>query len=321
MSEIVPVAQRVAKLEADIDLRIQTFTDLVPDAAQMVRLKRAFIQVTSSNPKLLDCTKASLMGALVECATLGLMPGASQQCAIVPFKGIATFLPMYQGLLDLVYRCDRVAWVKCEVVYDKDYFKFEELADRTEFAHTPTEDMDPGELRAVWLKAKIVGESDPFLMMMWKRDVLKHKARSRAASRGDSPWQTDEAAMWRKTIVKVAAKFLPKSDERISRAIYLDEQADRGVKQDLSPDPLGEPEEPVDHSGSPLLGETQCEPARKHLFAFAGEHRRHDEDNHAAIHEVIEPMGYESVLDVPVTRLDEIKDALLERVVEDAQIS
>lgn len=336
MPEISALAKRQNELEADIEARMPKLAELVPDSASLTRMKRAFLQSCAATPQLYECTMPSLLGALVETVSLGLMTGAAQEAAIVPFKNgrtgkrEAVFIPMYQGLLKLAYRSDRVAWVKAEVVYEKDGWHYEEKGDRIELAHTRTEDDDPGELRAVYCKVKIRDESDPMVIVMLRREVLAIKARSRAAQRSDSAWNTDEPAMWKKTVLRQAAKVLPKNDEWLTRAVYLDEQADRGEPQilgnalddpDLIPDTDDPPGGPIDHSQSPALGEPGQEPTMKHLHAFAREHAQPGEKAHDAIHAVIEPMGIASVTDIPVTQVDEIKSLLRERAATDAEVS
>ncbi len=331
MAEMKSLAVRQDELEVVIDDRMPKLSELVPDAADLVRMKRAFLMSCANNPKLYECSNASLMGALVETIQLGLMPGASQEAAIVPFwnsrnkRTEAVFIPMYQGLLKLIYRGGQVAWVKCEVVRTNDEFKYVEESDRTLFAHMPAEE-DPGDLRAVWMKVKTRQDDTPMFGFMWKRSVLEHRERSKAwqSQKEHSPWGTDPEAMWKKTIVRVYSKFLPKSEDgALSRAMHLDEQAERGEPQGLSTgrdEDLIPEEEPVDHSGSPLLGESAQGPLLKHLFAFAGRLLADGEDNHGILHEVIEPMGYASLKDVPISRVDEIKAALQARVPE-AEVS
>ena len=326
MTEIKSLAKSQETLESNIDARMTKLSELVPSSAEMVRLKRAFLMATAKVPKLHDCSQASLLGALVECAQLGLMPGASQEAAIIPFGQDAVFVPMYQGLLKLVYKGGLVSWVKCEVVYEKDQFEYREEAERTVFMHVPCEDDDPGELRGVYLKVKTHGEHTPLFGYMTRRDVLKHRDRSKAYSYDrNSPWHTDPEDMWRKTIVRVYAKFLPKSDDgALSRAVSLDEMADRGDQQRLEiavpePDEILEADG-TDYSDSTKLGDPGTEPLMKHLFAEAARWLLPDEDNHAAIHDVIEPLGYASVKDVPTARVNEIKDLLRARI-EDAEVT
>jgi len=320
MAEMMSLAKRQDELEKQIDVRMPKLVELVPKSGEMVRLKRAFLMACTKTPKLLECSAASLLGSLVECAQLGLMPGASQEAAIIPFKGVATFVPMYQGLLKLVYRGGQVAWVKAEIVYEKDQFEYREESDRTVLAHIPTEDDDPGELRAVYIKVKTRDEPTPMLGVMYRRDILKHRERSAAwRNDGNSPWHTDPEAMWKKTIIRVYSKYLPKSEDgALSRAIALDEMADRGEPQGLEtgvPAPDLVPREEVTLSGK-VVGDNEA--LRKHLFAFAGEHMLPDEDNRAALHDVAEPLGFESVNDIPIERVDEIKQALVKRAASDA---
>jgi hypothetical protein len=51
-------------------------------------------------------------------------------------------------------------------------------------------------------------------------------------AKNSGPWNTDYEAMAKKTVIRRLCKYLPKSTD-LSRALYIDEQADR-AEQDLS---------------------------------------------------------------------------------------
>src|SRR5436190_12140398 len=56
-------------------------------------------------PKLMLCTKESIIGAIMTAAMLGLEPsGPLGHGALIPYGTECQFQPMYQGLLDLARR-------------------------------------------------------------------------------------------------------------------------------------------------------------------------------------------------------------------------
>jgi hypothetical protein len=85
----------------------------------------------------------------------------------------------------------------------------------------------------VWALATLRDGSAQFVVLS-REDVMRHKARSAAVRAGQpSPWDTDEAWMWRKTALKQLVKLLPLS-VRAARAVGLDDRAEAGLAQDLA---------------------------------------------------------------------------------------
>ena len=77
-----------------------------PDHIKARRMQRMCMTVVQQNPNLLDCTKESLLGAIMTAAQLGLYPDVSVlgHAYFVPFKKKVTFIAGYKGLIDLAGR-------------------------------------------------------------------------------------------------------------------------------------------------------------------------------------------------------------------------
>ena len=80
------------------------------------RMARIALTEIRRNPKLANCSIESLMGAVMECAQLGLEPGSTGFCWIIPYGQEATFQLGYKGLLQLLWRSDQIASIQSEVV-------------------------------------------------------------------------------------------------------------------------------------------------------------------------------------------------------------
>lgn len=191
----------------------------------------AFIRVAhmamSKQPALLECTPASLLMALMEAASLGLMPnGVLGHGYIIPYRnhGVmeAQFQPGYRGLIDLARRSGAVKSIVPRSVNTNDRFEIEYGLDER-MVHVPNLD-EPGELRFVYAVAKLTDGTDQFHVMPIK-DVERIRARSRAAKNG--PWVTDYEAMAWKTVIKQLIKFLPLSLE-VDQAVQQDNAAEFG---------------------------------------------------------------------------------------------
>jgi phage RecT family recombinase len=67
-----------------------------------------------SNPKVLQCSQESIWGCVVRAANYEwVCDPAMGQCAIVPFKGVATLIPEYKGWIDLIGRAGSDVVMDC----------------------------------------------------------------------------------------------------------------------------------------------------------------------------------------------------------------
>lgn len=199
------------------------------------RLARIALTEVRKNPDLGKCDQASFLGAIMQCAALGLEPGgALGHCYLLPFKnnkkGITEvqFLVGYRGMIDLARRSGQIQSIEARCVYAKDKFKVRLGLDSV-IEHEPAwEEADRGPLTFVYAVAKLKDGGIQFDVMS-KAEVMKIKARSRSASFG--PWVTDEDEMAKKTVIRRLFKYLPVSIE-MQRAVGLDEAAAHDVSQD-----------------------------------------------------------------------------------------
>jgi len=120
----LPVANRVDGLRklmlANKD-KITLGADKLMNPERLIQVACLSIRKT---PKLLNCSIASLFGALSEAAAYGwVCDGVTGQASIVPFGDDAVLIPGYKGLRDLVRRsgeCDTVM----ESVHEGDEYEF-----------------------------------------------------------------------------------------------------------------------------------------------------------------------------------------------------
>ena len=175
------------------------------------------LHVASTNPRLLECNMDTIGECLMHSAALNLYPGPMQQCAYVPFKGKATFIPMYQGLVSLAYKSGFVRSINSGVVRDGDAFEYVKGSDPY-LKHV--EGHERGEITHAWAVIKML-KGDPVIEVMQKEAIDAIMKRSPAASRNDSPWHTDYEPMARKTVLRRGLKVIPKSSE-LADALQLD---------------------------------------------------------------------------------------------------
>jgi recombination protein RecT len=183
-------------------------------------------------PKLAECTPASFLGCVIQCAQLGLEPCTPLGHAyLIPFMNRklggheATLIIGYRGFIELARRSGQVSNVYAYPVKDGDEFRYQ-LGTKRMVHHIPSE--DPGResrpITHVYAVAAIKG-GEPEFQVLTRAQIEARRKRSRAANNG--PWVTDYEPMALKTGVRALAPWIPQSPE-FARAIVLDETADRG---------------------------------------------------------------------------------------------
>lgn len=199
------------------------------------------------DPKLAECTHASLLGGVMEALKLGVtLGGPMQEAWLIPFKNgktsklEATFIVGYQGYQNIIARGRNVLDMHPRCVHHDDEFEYW-FGLRPNIVHRPAKAAKPvilkKDLRAVYVVANLRGGGQQFEVLELE-EIEAHRNRSRAKDSG--PWANanDYPAMAMKTGIRKIAKYLPKSTELLSRILDLDDRADRGEDQlfELPPD-------------------------------------------------------------------------------------
>ncbi len=101
------------------------------------------------------CTPTSVYLALLGCAQTGLEPGALRQEAfLVPFKGVATFMPGWRGLVKMAKRSREVLNITANVVREADEFDLD-LGTTPTLRHKPLLRGDRGEVIGAYAYASL----------------------------------------------------------------------------------------------------------------------------------------------------------------------
>lgn len=189
------------------------------DADRVLRIMMTSIQRT---PKLLDCTKESMVACLLTCSQLGLEPdGASGMAYLIPYGKVATLIVGYKGLIQLAYRSEQVGDIAAVNVYENEPFAWRPCANPP-IDHTPLPPSRRGAYKGSYAVISIKGAERPHVEWMWAEEIEAIRNRSRAASSG--PWVTDTDEMRRKTVVRRALKYIPSSPELRTAVQQVDDQ-------------------------------------------------------------------------------------------------
>lgn len=222
------------------------------EAAQLVRDAITAMRMTKH---LDECDSASVLGALMTCAQLGLRPGVLGQAWVLPFwdsardngpgKGRggyrAQFVPGYKGLVDLAYRSPLVSSVVGRMVHAGETFAVDYGTADT-LVHKPNLMDAGGDVTNYYVLVKMTSGGHVFYTMNRREGELyreKYAPRNKAKEIV-GPWVSDFDSMVLKTCLRQLSRWMPKSTE-IAQAI----DADGTLRVDLTPAALEHPSRPV----------------------------------------------------------------------------
>jgi len=201
----------------------------------VVQVKMAFFK----NPKLIECTPASVFDAVRQAADLGLDPSGSLGSAyLVPYKSNCQLIPGYRGLIDLACRSGFVKTVNAWVIYEKDEWEAPyagKLPKHRPYFPRLDDDPDPGRVIGAWARAVLAnGATECHVMPFAKLEAIRVKSPTVVLGLKNTPWFTHTDEMYRKCPIRALAKNLPMSPihsspealawrERFAKAVDIEE--------------------------------------------------------------------------------------------------
>lgn len=213
------VANRKPDPARDLISSMQSeFEAALPKTLPIDLFMRVALTGFRKTPNLLNCTRKSLLGALLETARLGLEP-CTEQAYLIPYGKECTLVIGYQGYVQLMYRTGQVEAVEAEMVYEADDWEYS-LGDGGKFFHRPNLlAEDRGKALFAYSFAKLTGGGRTKVAITTRRQA---EQMMRDAKSNQSPWKTGSFdAMWLKTPVRQLQKWAPKSAE-MRRASVID---------------------------------------------------------------------------------------------------
>jgi recombination protein RecT len=128
MTTALTTQQKAISLRDELFKHQKQFESAMPKWMAPERLIRVVFTTAMKNPKILDCSRESILGAIMQCAQLGLEPILGR-AYLIPYsnnKNISgkwvkvmecQFQPGYQGLIDLARRTGTISDVMGYNVY------------------------------------------------------------------------------------------------------------------------------------------------------------------------------------------------------------
>jgi len=223
----------------ELQLAAPMIQKMVPAHISFEKFQAMVVMAVSNNPKLLECTPASLLRSTADAAELGLSLNPNlKECDILPVWGphgsLAQCRPRAGGLMKLARQTGEIADIYAHEVHENDKFEVEYGLEK-KLIHKPAPG-DRGEIThgyVVWVSK----EGNKSFEVVDKKRIDRAKSASegykafKAGKIKSTPWATDEGEMVRKTAVRAGSKYMPMSSESdaFRRAMQLENEIDAEV--------------------------------------------------------------------------------------------
>ena len=201
----------IVVLRERLEARRDELKNALPSDISPERFIRAIITSTQINPDILACQWQSLWLACLRACRDGLLPDG-REGAIVPFKGQAQWIAMYQGLLKRFRRSGTFRWVKADVVRQGEEFYHFVDEHGEHIRHTPGDDFESPIVKVYAMAT--TKDGGIFVNVMSIAEANKIKAMSKA-TRDDAPWKVWPEEMLKKTALRRLSKVLPAEGDLI----------------------------------------------------------------------------------------------------------
>lgn len=246
MSQLVTANKNVATIQAMMSKMEGQIRAALPKHMTPDRMLRIALTELRRVPGLALCEPMSFLGAIVQCAQLGLEPGSGLGHAyLIPFRntkaGITEcqLITGYRGLIELARRSGQVDSISSRIVWPEDVFEYA-YGTSEYIKHIPAKlEGDAKEFTHAYAVAKLKGSDFPQFDVMTVAELKRHAERY---GKKNPVWQTDFREMARKTVVRRLAKYLPQSPELVRAQVIEDAaQTDDGQANWLVIDPDYQP--------------------------------------------------------------------------------
>jgi len=196
------------------------------------QFKQIVINELKRSPKLQEAfvkNPASLFASILHCAEMGLNPSQMVgEFFFIPYKDTITPILGYKGLLTLLMRSNKVKKIWSEVVYEDDDFEYE-LGLEPKLLHTPNHNSvrNSQNIKCIYACAKI--EDEVVFKVMFKNEIQNIINMSKVPNDLFFNDKKDpEQWMAKKTVLKQLSKLLPKDDDRLKKAVSMDDNIEGG---------------------------------------------------------------------------------------------
>jgi len=196
------------------------------------QFKQIVINELKRSPKLQEAfvkNPASLFASILHCAEMGLNPSQMVgEFYFIPYRDSITPILGYKGLITLLMRSSKVKKIWSEVVYEDDDFEYE-LGLEPKLLHTPNHlaVRNSQNIKCIYACAKI--DNEVIFKVMFKNEIQNIINMSKVPNELFFNDKKDpEQWMAKKTVLKQLAKLMPKDDDRLKKAVSMDDNIEGG---------------------------------------------------------------------------------------------
>lgn len=248
----VATLKPIDRFKQEVSLRKDMMLPLLPKNLSFDKFEAMVIAAVGSNPKLLECDRASLLKACIQASELGLSlnPTLGEGDILQVWDNRsktynAQFRPRYMGLMKLARQSGMIAKIEAEIVREKDEFLIQK-GDEPRLEHRIKLGNRGDKIGAycIWT----LKDGTKQFEVMDREQIVAIRDRSSAKTKEGKivgPWATDEDEMWRKTVVRRASKYMPRSTDAFVNAVTLDNLHEAGHDVDFEGGEIIDITEPV----------------------------------------------------------------------------
>lgn len=194
------------------------------------------VDVFATNPKLVTCSTVSLIRAFSDAMEAGLRPNSKEgYCYIIPFRGEATFVMGYYGLLELAYRTGMVRDIRGQLVYANDEYSSETQNNAIVINHKYNSMQpiaDRGKLIGGYAILRTVNDGTYTTELSYE-ELEQRRLMSPAAEL--EVWRNNRTEMYKKTLLRNLIKYVRKQWE--DRSPYTAAGGELAATKQVDSDP------------------------------------------------------------------------------------
>lgn len=209
------MSNQLAVIESNVMQVTEAATNLVTNhnAVSIAAEQNYAIQQLYKNDMAIKTAHAnpvSVQNAILNLSSIGIsLNPALKHAYLVPRDGAICLDVSYMGLMHLAQEIGSIQWGQARIVYADDTYENQGLDKQP--LHKYKAFGSRGEKVGVYCVVKLPN-GDFLTEEMSKEDVLAVRESSKSKSSSYSPWNKFEDEMWRKSVVKRASKYWPKSN-------------------------------------------------------------------------------------------------------------
>lgn len=197
------------------------------------------MQLASANPYLQTCTPDSALKAILNVAQIGLtLNPVKKEAYLVPrwnsklSQNEVCLDPSYIGLIKLATDSGIVKSINCQIIYAGDEIEIDLSEEYNVKKHVPyfLTGKEKGSIIGAYSVATL-RDGSKHCEIMGREEIEAIRERSegykafKAGKTKSNVWVSDEGEMFRKTVIKRHTKYLPKSGDKLYKAIEISNHA------------------------------------------------------------------------------------------------